>query len=49
MKEPENFKELVTWATWTVIQDITKGKPLESTMHTIIDYVLRWKEQNAKN
>lgn len=33
MDTPKNFNELVTWATWEVIEGLTKGEPLRQVMY----------------
>lgn len=33
---PKNFEELVSWATWQVIEGLTQGKPLRSTMFSVL-------------
>lgn len=37
--EWKSFDELVTWAVWEVISQITKGQPLHRTMHSIVQVV----------
>lgn len=36
MQSPKNFDELVTWATWQVVEGITKGEPLRSVMYNVL-------------
>lgn len=36
MQSPKNFDELVTWATWRVVEGITKGEPLRSVMYSVL-------------
>lgn len=43
MKEPKTFQELITWACCVVIQGITRGERLESSIHTVLEYARRWK------
>lgn len=38
---PTNFKELVTWASWQVIQGITRGEAIEAVMHRVLDVAVR--------
>lgn len=40
---PKDFRELVTWAVWQVIEGVTKGQPLERVMTGVLDYALRWR------
>ncbi len=37
----DNWEELVTWATWTVIEYLTHGKPLRSAIFTVLDVARR--------
>ena len=41
-EEPKNFQELVSWATWQVIEGMTKGEPLRSIMISILNYARKW-------
>ncbi len=48
METPKDFNALVTWATWEVIQGITKGQPLRSIMYGVLQDALQivatWKK-----
>jgi len=33
---PRNFDEVVSWATWQVIEGMTKGQPLRHVMHGVL-------------
>ena len=48
---PTNFKELVTWATWQVIQGLTRGDALHTVMHQVLDVAVRltneWRKDSA--
>lgn len=37
-----DFKALVSWACWQVIEGITKGEPLNKVMFGVLDYARRW-------
>lgn len=37
---PRDFNELVSWATWQVIEGMTKGQPLRSVMHGVLQGAL---------
>ena len=37
---PRDFNELVSWATWQVIEGMTKGAPLRSVMHGVLQGAL---------
>lgn len=43
MPEPKTFQELVSWACWTIIQGITRGDRLETSVFHILTYVRQWK------
>jgi len=43
MIQPRTFDELVSWATWEIIESITKGKPLRSTVWGILEVARRFK------
>ena len=36
METPKDFNELVTWATWEIVQGITSGKPLRSVVFGVL-------------
>ena len=37
------FGELVTYATWHIVQNIVHGNPLSSSVHHILQLALQWK------
>lgn len=41
--ETGNFNDLVTWATWQVMEGIAKGEPLRSVMFQLISAIRLWK------
>lgn len=43
MNEPRTFEELVSWATWEIVEAITKGKPLRSVVWGILEVSRRIK------
>ncbi len=47
-EKPQDFNELVTWATWQVIESMTKGQPLRAAMHQVlqgaINIMAEWKQ-----
>lgn len=36
MNKPSDFNELVTWATWQVIEGITKGTPVRDVVSCVL-------------
>lgn len=36
MHEWKSFDELVTWATWRILEGLTKGTPLRSLVFTVL-------------
>ena len=45
----KTFDDLVSWATWRVIEGITKGESLYSIMFGIVDYARRWKPEDSND
>ena len=49
MESPKNFDELVSWATWQVVEGITKGEPLRSVMYGVLmsatNIIAEWKKK----
>lgn len=49
MNEPRDFNELVSWATWQVIEGMTRGEPLKKVIHYVLQSTLlmmsEWKDK----
>jgi hypothetical protein len=43
--EFKSFEALVTWATWFVVEEITRGKPLRSALFHVLSVALEWKPE----
>lgn len=43
----KTFDELVTWATWELISNLTKGEPLRATMYRILSVVREWNPEKS--
>lgn len=41
--EMKDFNDLVSWATWHVLEGLTQGQPLRSLIFSVIEYARRWK------
>jgi len=42
MNELKTFQDLVSWATWHVIEGLTKGEALRSLIFHVVDMARRW-------
>lgn len=42
-KEPADFQELVSWACWQIVEGLTRGVALRSTVMGILQYARQWK------
>jgi hypothetical protein len=42
VSHPKTYDELVTWATWQVIEGIATGKSLRSVLYSVLEAVRRW-------
>jgi hypothetical protein len=47
--EPDDFKALVRWATWQVIEGITSGQKLHGVMYGVLMATREWKLPAATN
>lgn len=42
------FDDLVTWATWHVIEGLTRGTPMRSLMHGVLMAAVGWHADRSK-
>lgn len=42
------FDDLVTWATWHVIEGLTRGTPLRSLIHGVLMTAANWHAEQRK-
>lgn len=40
--EPSDFKELVQWAAWQVVEGLMRGEPIQRVMTSVCMYVRQW-------
>lgn len=36
------FDELVKWACWVIVEGMTQGKPLRSSVYSVLDVARQW-------
>jgi len=44
----KTFNELVSWATWHVLEGLTKGTPLRSLIHDVLSLARSWQPEASK-
>lgn len=41
----KTFQDLVTWATWHVLEGLTKGVALRKLIGDVVDFARRWEPE----
>lgn len=45
---PRDFRELVNWACWEVVQGFGQGRALHSILHDVLAYAIQWTDERRK-
>lgn len=47
INKQDTFQELVSWATWFIIEGITKGDPLRGLVFHVLEVARQWEPKKV--